>query len=30
MAQFGSSDSAASLGDILGAAISRARKDKDE
>ncbi|HXP31765.1 MAG TPA: 30S ribosomal protein S1 [Stellaceae bacterium] len=33
MAEFGSSDSGASLGDILGAAISRARsegKDKDE
>jgi small subunit ribosomal protein S1 len=30
MAQYGSSDSGASLGDILGAAISRARKDKEE
>jgi len=29
MQQFGSSDSGASLGDILGAAISRARKEKD-
>ena len=28
MAQFGSSDSGASLGDILGAAISRATKEK--
>src|SRR5215469_15280778 len=30
MAQYGSSDSGASLGDILGAAISRARKDKED
>ena len=30
MAQFGSSDSGASLGDILGAAINRARKEKDD
>ena len=30
MQQFGSSDSGASLGDILGAAISRARKEKDK
>ena len=30
MAQYGSSDSGASLGDILGAAISRARKDKEK
>ncbi len=30
MQQYGSSDSGASLGDILGAAISRARKDKDK
>jgi small subunit ribosomal protein S1 len=32
MAEFGSSDSGASLGDILGAAMSRARGkgDKDE
>jgi small subunit ribosomal protein S1 len=29
MAQYGSSDSGASLGDILGAAISRARKEKE-
>lgn len=30
MAEFGSSDSGASLGDILGAALKRAQKDKDE
>ena len=32
MADFGSSDSVASLGDILGAALSRAKKEdaKDE
>jgi small subunit ribosomal protein S1 len=30
MAQFGSSDSGASLGDILGAAINRARKEREE
>jgi len=30
MAEFGSSDSGASLGDILGAAISRARSEKEE
>jgi small subunit ribosomal protein S1 len=30
MAEFGSSDSGASLGDILGAAINRARNEKDE
>jgi len=31
MADFGSSDSGASLGDILGAALSRAqKKDEDE
>ena len=30
MQQFGSSDSGASLGDILGAAISRARKEKED
>jgi small subunit ribosomal protein S1 len=30
MAQYGSSDSGASLGDILGAAISRARKEKED
>ncbi len=30
MAQYGSSDSGASLGDILGAALSRARAEKDE
>jgi len=30
MAQYGSSDSGASLGDILGAAISRARKEKQD
>jgi small subunit ribosomal protein S1 len=29
MAEFGSSDSGASLGDILGAAISRARRQGD-
>jgi small subunit ribosomal protein S1 len=28
MAEFGSSDSGASLGDILGAAISRAQRDR--
>ncbi len=30
MAEYGSSDSGASLGDILGAAINRARTEKDE
>ena len=30
MAEFGSSDSGASLGDILGAAINRARGEKGE
>ncbi|MGE0724025.1 MAG: 30S ribosomal protein S1 [Alphaproteobacteria bacterium] len=30
MAEFGSSDSGASLGDILGAAISRARQDREK
>jgi len=30
MQQYGSSDSGASLGDILGAAINRARKDKED
>jgi small subunit ribosomal protein S1 len=30
MADFGSSDSGASLGDILGAALNRAKKDEDE
>ncbi len=30
MADFGSSDSGASLGDILGAALNRAKKDDDE
>jgi small subunit ribosomal protein S1 len=30
MAQYGSSDSGASLGDILGAALSRARAERDE
>jgi small subunit ribosomal protein S1 len=30
MADFGSSDSGASLGDILGAALSRAQKKDDE
>ena len=30
MAQYGSSDSGASLGDILGAALNRARAEKDE
>ena len=29
MAEFGSSDSGASLGDILGAAINRARRQGD-
>jgi small subunit ribosomal protein S1 len=30
MADFGSSDSGASLGDILGAALSRAQKKEEE
>ena len=30
MADYGSSDSGASLGDILGAAINRARNEKDQ
>jgi small subunit ribosomal protein S1 len=30
MADFGSSDSGASLGDILGAALSRAQKKDDD
>ena len=30
MAEFGSSDSGASLGDILGAALSRAQKKDDD
>jgi len=30
MADFGSSDSGASLGDILGAALSRAQKKDEE
>jgi hypothetical protein len=30
MAEYGSSDSGASLGDILGAAFSRARADKEK
>jgi small subunit ribosomal protein S1 len=29
MAEFGSSDSGASLGDILGAAINRARRQEE-
>ncbi len=30
MAQYGSSDSGASLGEILGAAINKAKKEKNE